>query len=215
MPIRSSIEAIHLLRSLTKKYKERQRDLHMAFLNFEKSYNSVPCKLIWRNLIDKGILRIYVRVTKDMYEEAKIRVRTTMGNSEFFPMEVGLHQGSPISPYLLTLILDELSRGIQGSIPWCMIFENNIVLVRAGQSQNQSKQGGSGRIENAKMREGMLRWFAHVRRRPQSTPLRRVKALVMEGLRRRSRPKLRWEDRLMQDMKELLFSEDMTSNRNV
>ncbi|GJX14903.1 ataxia telangiectasia mutated family protein [Tanacetum coccineum] len=65
-----------------------------------------------------------------------------------------------------------------------------------------------------KMREGRLRWFGHVRRRPQSAPVRRVEALVVDGMRRRGRPKLRWEDRVKLDMKELLLSEDMTSDRN-
>ncbi|GJW32392.1 kinetochore protein NDC80 [Tanacetum coccineum] len=75
----------------------------------------------------------------------------------------------------------------------------------------------SGRIDEDsinKMREGRLRWFGHVRRRPHSAPVRRVEALVVDGLRRRGRPKLRWEDRVKQDMKELLLSEDMTSDRN-
>ncbi|GJR68277.1 hypothetical protein Tco_0014342 [Tanacetum coccineum] len=65
-----------------------------------------------------------------------------------------------------------------------------------------------------KIREGRLRWFGHVRRRPQSTPVRRVEALVVDDLRRRGRPKLRWEDRVTYDMKEILLSEDMTSDRN-
>nr|GEX81361.1 protein transport protein SEC24-like CEF [Tanacetum cinerariifolium] len=65
-----------------------------------------------------------------------------------------------------------------------------------------------------KMRKGRLRWFGHVRRRPQSSPVRRVEALVVHDLRRRGRPKLRWEDRVKHDMKELLLSEDMTSDRN-
>ncbi|GJV65766.1 hypothetical protein Tco_1476594 [Tanacetum coccineum] len=64
------------------------------------------------------------------------------------------------------------------------------------------------------MREVWLRWFRHVRRRPQSTPIRRVKSLVVDGLRRRGRPKLGWEDRVKHDMKELLLSEDMTFDRN-
>ncbi|GJY18037.1 hypothetical protein Tco_0389528, partial [Tanacetum coccineum] len=64
------------------------------------------------------------------------------------------------------------------------------------------------------MREGWLRWFGHVKRRPQSTPVRRVGALVVDDLRRRGIPKLRWEDRVKHDMKEVLLSEDMTSNRN-
>nr|GEW62458.1 hypothetical protein [Tanacetum cinerariifolium] len=51
-------------------------------------------------------------------------------------------------------------------------------------------------------------------RRPQSAPVRRVEAMVVEGSRRRGRPKLRWKDRLKMDMKELRLSEDMTSDRN-
>ncbi|GJU74241.1 hypothetical protein Tco_1265646 [Tanacetum coccineum] len=65
-----------------------------------------------------------------------------------------------------------------------------------------------------KMREERLRWFRHVKRRPQTALVRRMKALVVEGSRRRGRPKLRWEDRLKMDMKELRLSEDMTSDRN-
>nr|GFA93820.1 hypothetical protein [Tanacetum cinerariifolium] len=60
----------------------------------------------------------------------------------------------------------------------------------------------------------MLRWFGHVKRRPQSAPVRRVEVMVVEGSRRRGRPKLRWEDRLKMDMKELRLSEDMTSDSN-
>ncbi|GKC04601.1 hypothetical protein Tco_0996211 [Tanacetum coccineum] len=65
-----------------------------------------------------------------------------------------------------------------------------------------------------KMREGRLRWFGHVKRKPQTVPVKRVEAMLVEGLRRRGIPKLRSEDRLKQDMKELLLSEDMTSDRN-
>ncbi|GJR07719.1 retrovirus-related pol polyprotein LINE-1 [Tanacetum coccineum] len=104
----STTEAIYLLRSLMEKYRERQRDLHMAFLDLEKAYDSVP---------------------------------------QFFQVEVGLHQGSAISPYLFTLILDELSRGIQESIPWCMIFADDIVLIA------ESAEGLNNRIE--KWREAL------------------------------------------------------------
>ncbi|GJR04941.1 hypothetical protein Tco_0527925 [Tanacetum coccineum] len=46
------------------------------------------------------------------------------------------------------------------------------------------------------MREGRLRWFGHVKRRPQTSSIRRVEALLVDDSRRRGRPKLRWEDRL-------------------
>nr|GEX99498.1 retrovirus-related Pol polyprotein LINE-1 [Tanacetum cinerariifolium] len=47
-----------------------------------------------------------------------------------------------------------------------------------------------------------------------SAPIRRVESLTVDGARRSGRPKLRREDRLKTDMKGLLLSEDMTSNRN-
>ncbi|GKG51708.1 hypothetical protein Tco_0544346, partial [Tanacetum coccineum] len=58
------------------------------------------------------------------------------------------------------------------------------------------------------------RWFGHVKRRPQTALVRRVEVMLVEGSRRRGRPKLRWEDRIKLDMNELLLSEDMTSDRN-
>ncbi|GKD52551.1 hypothetical protein Tco_1281527, partial [Tanacetum coccineum] len=45
-----------------------------------------------------------------------------------------------------------------------------------------------------KMREGRLRWFGHVKKRPRS--VRRVESITVDGVRRSSRPKLMWEDRL-------------------
>ncbi|GKB21261.1 hypothetical protein Tco_0855184 [Tanacetum coccineum] len=65
-----------------------------------------------------------------------------------------------------------------------------------------------------KMREGRLRWFGHVRGRPQSAPVRRVEALVVDDMKKMGRPKLRWKDRVKLDMKDLLLSKDMTSDRN-
>ncbi|GJX18012.1 hypothetical protein Tco_0218844 [Tanacetum coccineum] len=73
MPGRSSIEAIHLIRSLMEKYKERQRDQHLALLYLEKPYDSVPRELIWKTLIDTGASRRYIKVIRDMYDGAKSR----------------------------------------------------------------------------------------------------------------------------------------------
>ncbi|GKA93347.1 ataxia telangiectasia mutated family protein [Tanacetum coccineum] len=70
-----------------------------------------------------------IKVIKDMYDGVKTRVRTIIGNMKFFPIEVGLHQELIISPYLFALILDELSRGIQEDIPWCLIFADDIAVV--------------------------------------------------------------------------------------
>ncbi|GJU94969.1 retrovirus-related pol polyprotein LINE-1 [Tanacetum coccineum] len=137
------------------KYRERQRDLHMNFLDLEKPMTVSPWKLIWRTLIDNGTPRRYLRVIKDMYEGRRLAY--------------GPQWGSAISRYLFPLILDELSRGIQENIPWCMVFADDIVFVV------ESVEGLNNKLESCR------------------------EALEENGLR---------------DMKELLLSEDMTSDRN-
>ncbi|XP_071694413.1 uncharacterized protein [Rutidosis leptorrhynchoides] len=64
-----------------------------------------------------------------------------------------------------------------------------------------------------KLREERIRWFGLVRRRPPTAPVRRIDALTVDSVRRRDRPTRRWDDRIKLDLKELLLTEDMTSDR--
>ncbi|XP_071728401.1 uncharacterized protein [Rutidosis leptorrhynchoides] len=62
-------------------------------------------------------------------QRGKVLRSDACGKHRVFPIKVGLHQGSALSPFLFALILDELSQGIQENIPWCLIFADDIVLV--------------------------------------------------------------------------------------
>ncbi len=46
-----------------------------------------------------------------------------------FLISVGLYQGSAVSHYLFTLVLDKLIKHIQESISWYMMFADDIVLI--------------------------------------------------------------------------------------
>jgi hypothetical protein len=48
-----------------------------------------------------------------------------------------------------------------------------------------------------------LRWAGHVIRLEEQSATRRVLTAVVEGRRQRSRPKLRWEDGVMDDARKL------------
>ncbi|XP_046994002.1 uncharacterized protein LOC124606081 [Schistocerca americana] len=74
----------------------------------------VPCK--------------YVRLVKEMYRGAMTQVRSSVGMAKEFPVIVGLHQGSALSPYLFDLIMDVLVKDVKKEAPWNMMFADDVVL---------------------------------------------------------------------------------------
>ena len=74
-----------------------------------------------------------------MYNNVVTSVRTNDGNTDYFPIKIGLYQGSTLSTYLFALIMDEVTRNIQGDIPWCMLFADDVVLVDESQTRVNRK----------------------------------------------------------------------------
>ena len=74
-----------------------------------------------------------------MYNNVVTSVRTNDGNTDYFPIKIGLHQGSALSPYLFALVMDEVTRNIQRDIPWCMLFVDDVVLVDESQAEVNRK----------------------------------------------------------------------------
>jgi len=48
------------------------------------------------------------------------------GVTEDFNVGVGVYQGTDLSPYLLSEVMDEVKKEIQGEVPWCMMFADDI-----------------------------------------------------------------------------------------
>ncbi|KAL6551279.1 UDP-D-apiose/UDP-D-xylose synthase 2 [Orobanche minor] len=68
--------------------------------------------------------KVYAEANKTATSKPGIKygVRTNVGRTEEFPITIGVHQGSALSPFLFAIVMDELTRGIQNDVPWCMMM---------------------------------------------------------------------------------------------
>ncbi|KAK3560349.1 hypothetical protein QTP86_006433 [Hemibagrus guttatus] len=110
------------------KKKDGQRELHCVFVDLEKAYDRVPREELWYCMRKSGVAEKYVRVVQDMYERSRTVVRCAVGQTEEFKVEVGLHQGSALSPFLFAIVMDQLSEEVRQESPWTMMFADDIVI---------------------------------------------------------------------------------------
>ncbi|KAK3556116.1 hypothetical protein QTP70_005604 [Hemibagrus guttatus] len=103
--------------------------------NLEKAYDRVPREELWYCMRKSGVAEKYVRVVQDMYERSRTVVRCSVGQTEEFKVEVGLHQGSALSPFLFAIVMDQLSEEVRQESPWTMMFADDIVICSESREQ--------------------------------------------------------------------------------
>ncbi|KAK3547492.1 hypothetical protein QTP86_021194, partial [Hemibagrus guttatus] len=135
MSRKSTTDAIFALRILMEKYRDGQRELHCVFVDLEKAYDRVPTEELWYCMRKSGVAEKYVRVVQDMYERSRTVVRCAVGQTEEFKVEVGLHQGSALSPFLFAMVMDQLSEEVRQESSWTMMFADDIVICSESREQ--------------------------------------------------------------------------------
>jgi Reverse transcriptase (RNA-dependent DNA polymerase) len=123
------MEAIFLIRQLMERHREQKKDLHMIFIDLEKAYNKIPRNIMWWALKMKLVPTKYVTLIKDMYTNIVTCVRACNDESNTFSIKIELHQGSALNSYIFTLVMDEITKDIQGDISWCMLFADDVMLI--------------------------------------------------------------------------------------
>ena len=128
MPGRSTTDATFILKQTIEQYREGQKDICVTFIDLEKAYDRVPREEIWRTMRERLVPEKYVKLVQDMYTGCRTKVRTVAGESSKFNVEVGLHQGFALSPYLFLILMDVLTERVRKEAPESMLFADDIVL---------------------------------------------------------------------------------------
>ena len=66
-------------------------------------------------------------------------MRTTHGRTDEFPIKVGLHQGSGLSPFLFIVVLDVISEEFRCGLPCELLFADDLVVVTETEEQMQRR----------------------------------------------------------------------------
>ena len=89
-----------------------QGKMAVGFVDLEKAYATVPRETVMAAVRWMGVSEAEARMVEAMYERTKGRVVVGSGLSEEFPVNIGLMQGSALSPLLFIMVMELISRKI-------------------------------------------------------------------------------------------------------
>lgn len=110
----STIDHLYTVRTLIEKCTEYNVPLHLAFVDFQKAFDTIESWSILNALQNARIDSRYTQIIESIYKEATIHIRldeTTTTNK--IPLERGVRQGDTISPKLFTLALEDIFKKLE------------------------------------------------------------------------------------------------------
>ena len=78
----------------------------MCFVDMKKAFDRVPRKVMEWPMRKKGLSEVMVWAVMSLYDSAKARVRVGSAYSQESEVNVGVHQGSMLSPLLFAIVVD-------------------------------------------------------------------------------------------------------------
>ena len=97
------------LKNLVKKYVTIGKEkLYVCFVDFEKAFDSVWHKGLFKKLENYGIDGQALNLIIDLYRKTRCSVKVENNITEFFSYEKGVRQGCPLSPLLFNLYVNDL-----------------------------------------------------------------------------------------------------------
>ena len=126
---KSTTDAIHIARQLQEKFLQKKKKLYQIFVDLEKAFDKVPRQSIEWALRRQLVPEWLVRAVMSLYQNSSSKVRFAGDMSSKFPIGVGVHQGSALSPLLFKLVMEETTKECRRGDPWELLYADDLVLT--------------------------------------------------------------------------------------
>ena len=94
-----------------------------------EAFDRVPRRMLEWAIRKKGIPNVLARSVMSLFEVARTRVRVDSELSEEFEVKVGMHQGSVLSPFLFTFVVDVVTVFARDGVLSELLYADNLVLM--------------------------------------------------------------------------------------
>ena len=103
----NTMDHIQVVREVIERCNEYKQPLCIAFIDFEKAFDSVSITSVLDALKNQGIEQSYIELIRNIYAKATSIIRLHK-DSEKINIKKGVRQGDTMSPMLFTAVLEEV-----------------------------------------------------------------------------------------------------------
>ena len=94
-------------------YKRMNKPLFMAFIDYQKAFDTIWRAGLWLKLIKSGINGRFLKIIQSMYQKSKSCVLLNNKKSNSFSSDRGVKQGEILSPPLFAFYINDLEQHFQ------------------------------------------------------------------------------------------------------